>query len=269
MTRQYVLLLIVAMLPFAGYAQGGRYDERGQRHGENPGEAGSALTVFSENGDQFFLILNGIKQNNMPQTKVRVEGLPQVTNDIQIIFADNQTREIQRKITFSDPVENKAVNMVLKIERGQNGWARLVFFKSTPLNHDYRPEQGEYVMHYGRDMAQNQVVVNTPPPPPPPPAGPTAMDPGLFNDAKQTISNASFEDTKLSTAKTIFANNYTTTDQVIAICNLFSFEDTKLDFAKFAYAKTIDPGNYFKIGNIFSFSSSKDALNSFISSNPR
>ena len=158
--------------------------------------------------------------------------------------------------------------MVLKIENGQGGFARLAFVKSMPLMRDYHPEQGEYVMNYGRDM-QRQQVVNTPPPPPPPPAGPTAMDQNSFNDAKQAISNAAFDETKMSTAKTILASNYVSTSQVIELCNLFSFEDNKLEFAKFAYAKTVDPNNFYKVGSIFGFSSSQDALNDFISKNPR
>jgi hypothetical protein len=33
------------------------------------------LTVFSEDGDKFFLVLNGERQNNIAQTNIRVEDL--------------------------------------------------------------------------------------------------------------------------------------------------------------------------------------------------
>ncbi len=91
------------------------------------------------------------------------------------------------------------------------------------------------------------------------------MDPGGFRSAKETVSKASFDETKLSTAKTILTSNCMSTDQVIAICNLFSFEASKLDFAKYAYSRTTDPGNYFKVGNIFSFDASRTELNDHIS----
>ena len=91
------------------------------------------------------------------------------------------------------------------------------------------------------------------------------MDGSSFKSAKETVANAGFEDTKLSTAKSILASNCFNTDQVIQICRLFGFEETKLKFAKFAYSKTTDPGNYFKVGNIFSFDASKTDLNNFIS----
>lgn len=92
-----------------------------------------------------------------------------------------------------------------------------------------------------------------------------AMGSGNFSSAKQTIQNASFEETKLSTAKSILNSNCFSTDQVIQVCNLFGFEASKLDFAKYAYSRTTDPGNYFKVGNVFSFDASKTELNNYIS----
>ena len=107
------------------------------------------------------------------------------------------------------------------------------------------------------------------PPPPPPPAGGNrcrfAMDGSSFRSAKETVTKASFDETKISTAKTILTSNCMSTDQIIQICNLFSFEASKLDFAKYAYDHTTDPGNYFKVGNIFDFDASRTELNDYIS----
>jgi hypothetical protein len=57
--------------------------------------------------------------------------------------------------------------------------------------------------------------------------------------------------------------NCVTSDQVVAICNLFGFEASKLDFAKYAYDHTIDRRNYFKVNNVFGFSSSKEELSEY------
>ena len=91
------------------------------------------------------------------------------------------------------------------------------------------------------------------------------MDWGSFKSAKETIEKAGFEDTKLSTAKTIVGTNCLSTDQVMQVCKLFGFEESKLTFAKFAYPKTTDQGNYFKVNNVFDFDASKTELNDFIS----
>jgi hypothetical protein len=95
------------------------------------------------------------------------------------------------------------------------------------------------------------------------------MDQRTFDDVKQSISSASFEDTKLSTAKTILASNYISTNQVMEICQLFSFENTKVAFAKFAYSKTVDRNNYYKVGSVFDFDSDKKVLNDFITNGGR
>jgi hypothetical protein len=98
-----------------------------------------------------------------------------------------------------------------------------------------------------------------------PPACQYPMDWSSFKSAKETVEKASFEDTKLSTAKAILSGNCVSTDQVCQLCKIFGFEETKLQFAKFAYPKTTDQGNYFKVGNVFSFDASKTDLNNFIS----
>lgn len=90
------------------------------------------------------------------------------------------------------------------------------------------------------------------------------MNAAGFAAAKSSIQDADFENTKMSTAKTIVGANCLTTDQVAEICSLFDFENSKLEFAKFAYTKTYDKGNYFKVNKVFEFDSSKEELNKFI-----
>ena len=279
-------IFLVSVLSFA---QPGQRREEGRRGDHEP----STLSVYSENGEQFFLVLNGINQNNVPQSKIRVEGLPEYGNDVQIVFADNRTPAIRKTINIADPVDGREVNMVLKIVRDREGYAKLKFHKCEEVDHNYHPPHDEYVMRYGKPQQTNtvtettytdpntgQVVTqttttttdnngykgynNAPPPPPAPPA-PMAMDPQTFRDAKQSISGASFEDTKLSTAKTIVGGNYVNTAQVMEICRLFSFEESKVAFAKFAYNRTVDQNNYYKVSSVFDFDSNKQALNDFIS----
>lgn len=260
-----------------GQQQGYGY-ERGHGNGVRRMQT-SSLSIFSENGDLFFLVLNGVNQNNVPTSKIRVEGLPQFGNDVQIMFADNITAGIRRKINVADPIDGAAVNMTLKIERGRDGAARLKFSKCREVENAYRPEQGEYVMYYGNpnqlrydannypdnDM-RNQPIDNKTPPPPP---APVAMDDRSFSQALSTIKAASFDDTRLSTSKTIFAGNYVTTDQVRAICNVLSFEDNRLNVIKAAYRKIVDQNNIYTLADVFSFNSNKEALNKLIMENQR
>ncbi len=278
MKRNTLLLLFVMALPMMAPAQQYKknYDNHDNRRGGNGGnnggrqtygEAGSAVTIFSESGERFQLILNGVKQNNYPQTRVRIEDLPFVDNDIQILFDDNVTPAINKRITFLDPVEGKAVNLVMKLTRDRGGYPRLCFVKMGNLEHDYRGEQGEYVMHYGRDNDHRHTEVNVVPPPPPPPPAPMAMDNTSFTAAVQAIKSSNWDETRLSTAKTIVANNYFNTDQVIQICKLFSWEENKLTFAEYVFKKTVDNNNYFKVNSVFQWDDNKTKLNDYVTAN--
>jgi hypothetical protein len=85
-----------------------------------------------------------------------------------------------------------------------------------------------------------------------------------FEDARKSIASKGFEETKLTLAKQVGGSNCFTTDQVKVIMGLFGFEASKLDFAKFAYAHTVDTNNYYKVNDVFGFSSSVDELNTYI-----
>lgn len=93
-----------------------------------------------------------------------------------------------------------------------------------------------------------------------------AMSNTDFEQAKATLEDISFDDTRLSTAKQIIASNCLNAGQVMSIMKLFSFEESKLDFAKHSYGYCIDKNNYFKVVNAFTFDSSKNELNEYIQS---
>lgn len=87
-----------------------------------------------------------------------------------------------------------------------------------------------------------------------------------FTDVKKSIEAKSFEDSKMTLAKQVGANRCFTVDQVKSLMALFSFEDSKLDIAKFAYDRTYDIDNYYKVNDAFTFESSIDDLNGYIQS---
>lgn len=305
MNRIYSLLLVAALVPATSMAQRGGYNPNPYQYRyENMQYDNSVLSIFSENGEPFLLILNGMKQNLVPQTKIRVESLPKYQNDVQIIFTDG-TPSIRKMINIADPIDGRAVNLTMRISRGRGG-VRLKFHRMTECDRNYHGPRDEYVMYYGKPQQVNTVTETSYMDPvtgqwitettttttdnysynnqntdirdnyrdrdrdrdrytPQPPVGPMAMDARTFADAKQSINGSSFDDTKLSTAKTILSNNFVSTDQVIEICNLFSFESNKMTFAKFAFSRVVDQQNYYRVGQVFSFDSNKKALNDFIS----
>ena len=293
-----LILIILSSLPILGFAQL-----------SNEG----VLTVFSEDGDKFTLILNGEAQNEVPQSNIRIEELPQPYYSAKIVFEDKTIKEISKKNLMLTDADGKMMEMTYKIRRDKKKNAKLSFYSMIPVREDFMVPAGVYVHQYGQPFNNNQnynhsngsqnnggtlgANVNLP-----------GMSVSIaINDTKQTtstssssqtqngsttysqsgnnytgnckgfpmsatdfsaalrtIKESSFDETKLTTANSIASSNCLSTDQVVEICKLFSFEDNKLAFAKYAYKYTTDPKNYFKVNNVFSFSSSKEELSDFV-----
>lgn len=295
-----LLMIVLAAFPILGFAQL-----------SNEG----VLTVFSEDGDKFTLILNGEAQNDVPQSNIRIEELPQPYYSAKIVFEDKTIKEISKKNLMLTDADGKMMEMTYKIRRDKKKNAKLSFYSMIPVREDFMVPPGVYVHQYGQPFNNNNnqnynhsngasnnggtlgANVNLP--------GMSVsiaindtkqttstttssqtqngsttytqsgnnysgnckgfpMSSADFSAALRTIKESSFDETKLTTANSIASSNCLSTDQVVEICKLFSFEDNKLAFAKYAYRYTTDPKNYFKVNNVFSFSSSKEELSEFV-----
>jgi hypothetical protein len=87
-----------------------------------------------------------------------------------------------------------------------------------------------------------------------------------FQEALQTIRNQSFESGKEVVAKQIISDYNISVDQLVDILKEMSFESTKLELAKYAYDNMRDVRGFYKVYNVFSFSSSVDELSEYIES---
>lgn len=304
MTKKTTLLFGILMMILSSYAQ--------------PQPVGN-LTIFSEDGDKFFLILNGERQNTDAQTNLRVEDLTQNYYSAKIIFEDKSIPEIDKKYLSIVDANGVKQDVTYKIKKNKNnGKITLNYFSMTPIVQGYTAPTNVYVVHNGTpDAATNASVtqtttttsgtnqvgatlnlggINL---------GVTVTDPTMsgtvhtttttthtstysesnsanekpqegciyaspmgasnFSSALNTIKNGSFDETMLKTAEQVASGNCLSADQISEVCNAFGFEKTKLDFAKFAYKHCTEPNNYFKVNNVFGFSSSVDELNNYIS----
>jgi hypothetical protein len=91
-----------------------------------------------------------------------------------------------------------------------------------------------------------------------------AMSDYDFNQAKETIRQVWFENTRINTARQIIDGNYFNARQVKEILLLFTFENNRLDLAKYAYGNTVDKGNYFVVNEVFTFNNNKEELARYI-----
>jgi len=96
----------------------------------------------------------------------------------------------------------------------------------------------------------------------------TAMADADYNDMVKSVKKESLESTKLEMAKTFFGSQTLSSVQVLGILKVFSLENSKVNFAKFAYSRTLDKQNYYKVYDAFSLSGSKKDMSEYIKNNP-
>lgn len=65
--------------------------------------AQSTLTIFNNGGQQFFVILNGVKQNSIAQTNVSISGINNGSYSVKLIFADGKTNDIDKNFFLEEP----------------------------------------------------------------------------------------------------------------------------------------------------------------------
>ena len=116
------------------------------------------------------------------------------------------------------------------------------------------------IHHGGHHEQEIPTVVVVQEPPQQPMPCPTAT----FQRIEQLIQNQSFEESKLTIAKQAISNELMTAEQLKSIAQLFTFEDSKLELLKFAYDYCFDPENYYYVNGAFTFSSSIEELNEYI-----
>ena len=274
------------------------------------------LTIFSEDGHKFFLILNGERQNDVAQTNIRLEELPQPYYNCKIIFEDQSLKEISKNMLMLTDADGNPQDVTYKIKKDKNGKQLLRFFSFVPAQQNMVRPSNCTVYRYGnpgiiisgpgfnpmgntgnggvgiqlngggvnmnvqvdnnsnnyqnrnntnqrrQDISNHyydnnanmgQGCMNA-----------YAMNSRDFEEVRNTLKNEGFDETRLDLAKQVASTNCLNTMQISTICKLFSFEGSKLEFAKYAYDHCTEPRNYFKVNNVFSFSSSKTELNNYI-----
>lgn len=297
------------------------------------------LIIFSEDGDPFFAYINGVKQNNNPETNVKFTGLtPNIS--LRIEFQDKTLPQLKQTMALETGFEHTA-----RIKRDMKKQLKLRYFGSVPLNeaasgmntvaYHTADDQNSYNTAGQTEPAVNQnsssttisstrqsnstntnggnVSVNINVPGVGINMNVNGMDPNMNSTTSTTVTNSSsssttysgsdntqntqtsdnsnntvqsckfamsagsftkmkesieakpFSDTKMSTAKVATKNNCLSVNQVKEIAKLFSMDEDKLTYAKFAYNYCIDKANYYQVGDVFSFSTTTDELNEFLS----
>ncbi len=103
------------------------------------------IVFYSENGEKFWVVLNGIKQNGTAETNVKVTDLNQPTYKAKVIFEDKTLMDVDQNIYFVT-------------QDGSGSQANATEFTYAVTKN----KKGEYKIK-GRSMAP---IASLPPPPP-------------------------------------------------------------------------------------------------------
>lgn len=109
------------------------------------------LTIFSEDGDKFYLVLNGEMQNDIPQTNIRIEDLNQPFYNTKILFEDKSLIEITKNNLEIADMDGEYQDVTYKIKRDKNNKNKLKlnFFSESPVDRRYVAPKNVHVIHYG------------------------------------------------------------------------------------------------------------------------
>jgi len=101
------------------------------------------LIFFTEQGERFYLVLNGIQQNAEAQTNVMVTDLPAPSYKLKIKFEDTQLGEIDKNIMFGQGTET---TFVIK-KSNKNEWV-VRYMNEVPLAQAPPPPPDRPVLVY-------------------------------------------------------------------------------------------------------------------------
>jgi len=92
----------------------------------------------------------------------------------------------------------------------------------------------------------------------------TVMNDREFAELSANLGNLMYDDNKREMITMVLDKYYVTSEQVRKLVSSVTFENNKLEIAKYAYARTVDKENYYKVLTAFSFESTIKELKDFI-----
>lgn len=107
------------------------------------------LIVFTEQGEKFWLVINGVRQNNTAQTNVKVTGLNAPNYKTKIIFEDNNLPDLDKDIYLNQPGIDVAGEYTYNVKRNKEGKYVIRYVSAVPLAQAAPAPQGQTVVVYG------------------------------------------------------------------------------------------------------------------------
>lgn len=89
----------------------------------------NTLVVFSQDPTPFYVVLDGVKKNEVAETRVVVPGIRQTNSNVQIFFKDESIEAISKNIWWDEAHKNDEVTFrIVPVKKGY----KLRFFSTVP-----------------------------------------------------------------------------------------------------------------------------------------
>lgn len=112
------------------------------------------VVLFSENGEQFYVILNGLRMNDTPQTNVKIDELKMPNYKLKVIFEDPNLGSMDKNLYLKPGYE-----VVYTIKKNRKGLYKLGYVSEAPLAQAPPAPREQVVIHYGAPQTTETVVV--------------------------------------------------------------------------------------------------------------
>jgi hypothetical protein len=218
---------------------------------------GTSLTVFSEKNENFTVFVNGEQKNSKPADHVKIEGLYGPSFKVRVVFQNVSIPEISKTI-FNTP-------------------SGVLYYVTKP------GKKGEYVLEKtSSDYVQPAGTVTETVKAAPKEESKSAsasssskksgggcanpMSEPDFQASTVAVSNAPFDNIRLSQAKKVAEGHCLECRQIVELMYILNSESSRLNLAKDAYTHCYDPSNYDQVKDVLNSSKSKDDLDRYIES---
>lgn len=225
----------------------------------------------SINYPKFIASLNGIRQSNEYTGAIQFNNLEENSYRLKLLLAGSTNI-----ITYTVSSEPRYLSKYVIMKDNFGNFSLVLESKSLIMEGDEPVQTPTLVPSSTTVVVTKTVAVNTTTVVNTPTSVATstvveikAISKPEFDERLTAIKNTSFDNDRLSKAQQIFDDEYLTTNQVIDVVKVFSFDDSKLNFAKWAYKRTIDKKNYFKVEDHLSFGNSKNELREYVKKQPK
>jgi len=221
---------------------------------------GTSLTVFSEKGENFTVLVDGDQKNSKPADHVKIEGLYGPSFKVRIVFKDVSIREISKTV-FNSPSNELYYAVkpgkkgVYSLEKTSSDYIHTQeAVKETPPSSSTQKENKQTNAKSETTVKKTGGGCNNP------------MPEGDFQVSSAAVSSAPFDGLKLTQAKKVAESHCLTCRQIVELMYILSYDPSRLSLAKAAYKHCYDPENYNEVKDVLSSSKSKDELDQYIQS---